>query len=153
MQDQAILIGDRIKSLLALCKASVSDKDFERIVKAHLSFEKMDKGWVKRLKAIKKTPLTIEIDQSLSVYCERFLVNSIFRHLSDAEDTMWVRTRAIGCVFAWVIIQGILKTESQSASKDFSAVVDVVRAYSAEVEYSEKNLDKLFSFAYKFIKI
>lgn len=153
LQDQALLMGERVMRLLALCKASVSDKDFVSIVKAHLSFEKMDKGWVKRLKAIKKAPLTIEIDESLSVYCERFLVNSIFRHLSDAEDTMWVRARAIGCVFAWVIIQGVLKNETQSASIDFSAVVDVVRAYSAEVEYSEKNLDKLFSFAYKFIKI
>jgi len=153
LQDKTLLIGDRIKRLLTLCNASVSDKDFERIIKAHVFFEKMDKGWAKRLKAVRKTHLTIEIDESLAVYCERFLVNSIFRHLSDAEDTMWVRARAIGCVFAWLVIQGVLKTENQNTSIDFNAVVDVVRAYSAEVEYSEKNLDKLFSFAYDFIKL
>ena len=111
----------------------------------------MDKNWTKRLKGIRKKPFNISIDESLSLYCEQFLVNELYRHLSDAEDTLWVRARAIASVFSWWIIKTIIENEKESDC--FSTIVDVVRAYSAEVEYSQKNLDKLFFFAYKFIKI
>ena len=32
-------------------------------------------------------------------------------------------------------------------------VVEAARAFSCEVDYSQENLDKLFAFAYRFIKI
>ena len=77
------------------------------------------------------------------------MVNSIYRHLSDAEDTISVRARAIACVLSWWVVKSIIERESQS----LDGVVDVVREFSVEVEYSEKNLQKLFNLSNKFIKI
>ena len=75
------------------------------------------------------------------------MANGLFRHLSDAQDTMWVRAITIALIFSWWIIENLI------SEADFESIVEIVRAYSAEVEYSQKNLDKLFSFAYKFIKL
>ncbi|MBR2498769.1 MAG: flagellin lysine-N-methylase [Clostridia bacterium] len=151
LQDRKISINNRIESLLKLSNANVLEKDYNKILKKFLTFERLDKNWTKRLKGIRKKPFNISIDESLSLYCEQFLVNELYRHLSDAEDTLWVRARAIASVFSWWIIKTIIENEKESDC--FSTIVDVVRAYSAEVEYSQKNLDKLFFFAYKFIKI
>lgn len=145
-------INDRINELLALCNAEIAEQDFKKVLKTFLSFERLGNSWGNRLKSLKKKSFSSKTDESLSLCCEQFLVNSIYRHLSDAEDTMWVRARTLACVFSWWIIKGVFESELPSKD-DFELVCDVVRDYSAEVEYSQKNLDKLFNFAYKFIKL
>ena len=152
LQNELISINERIEKILALCNAKVLEQHYKKIIKAFLSFERLEKAWTKRLKNIKNQPFNKIVQEELSPYCQRFLVNSIYRHLSGAEDTMWVRARLIGCIVSWWVIQTIILQETKKPDS-FDIVVDVVRAYSAEVEYSEKNLDKLFSYAYKFIKL
>lgn len=152
LQDRNIPIGDRIDSLLTECKASVLDKDFSKIIKRFLSLERLNKSWTKRLKGASKN-FTKRTDEKLSLYAEQFLVNSIYRHLSDAEDTMSVRARAIACVLSWWVINSIIENEKCISIDLLTLTADIVREFSAEVEYSQKNLDKLFGFSFKFIKI
>ncbi|MBE5754071.1 MAG: hypothetical protein E7340_01865 [Clostridiales bacterium] len=152
LQDRNIPIDDRIDSLLTECKASVLDKDFSKIIKRFLSLERLNKSWTKRLKGASKN-FTKRADEKLSLYAEQFLVNSIYRHLTDAEDTMWVRARTIACVLSWWVINSIIENEKGEKQEVLSLTADVVREFSAEVEYSQNNLDKLFDFAYKFIKL
>lgn len=147
LQDRKIGINERIENLSSFCNLSFSEKIFNKLVKTFLSFERLDKSWTKRLKKIKKIDFNKTTDESLSLMCEQFLVNSLYRHLSDAEDTIFVRARTIACIFSWWVIKSILKTES------YNEIFDIVRAYSSEVEYSQKNLDKLYNFSNKFIKI
>ncbi len=147
LQNRTKDINQRIECLLSVCNVSFLEKDFIKVVKTFISFERLNKSWTKRLKTIKNITFNKNTDESLSLICEQFLVNSLYRHLSDAEDTIFVRARTIACIFSWWIIKSILKTES------YNEIFDIVRAYSSEVEYSQKNLDKLFNFSYKFIKI
>lgn len=153
VQDKNISINDKINGVLKMSKASFSQQDFKKLLKLFSSFERCDKEWTIRLKKIKKRPFTKETAQTLAPYCQRFLENSFYRHLSDAEDTMWVRARAISCVFSWWIIKSIIEQEQALGEADFDLIVDVVRAYSTEVEYSKTNLDKLYAFAYRFMKL
>ncbi len=152
LQDRTLTIDDRISKVLFECKASVLDKDFSKIIKCFISLERLNKSWTKRLKDVSKN-FTITTDENLSLYAEQFLVNSIYRHLSGAEDTMFVRARAIACVVSWWVINSIIKSEEHDAKNLLALTVDCVREFSAEVEYSQNNLDKLFDFSYKFIKI
>ena len=142
----------RIYELLSLCKADFSENDFNKILKLFLSLERLDKNWTKRLKTLKNTQTKIATDNSLSIFAEQFLVNSLFRHLYDAEDTMSARARTLSCIFSWWIIKNIFENE-KGIQNDFDKICDIVRAYSSEVEYSQKNLNKLFNFSYNFIKI
>ena len=152
LQDRTADINERIDNLLKLCRTNIVDSDFKKIIKKFLSFERLDKSWTLRLKTIppllnKTTP------ESLSHYAEQFLVNALYRHLSGAEDTMWVRARAIACVISWWIIKSIVEFEKHKTTDLLNLAVDVARAFSAEVEYSNINLSKLYAFCYKFIKI
>ncbi len=154
LQDRTININERIDNLLKACGANVCENDFKKILKTFLSFERLDKTWTKRLKNINKL-INKQDEQDFSLYAEQFLVNSIYRHLSDAEDTMWVRARAIACIISWWIIRSIIENEKNNVGEHslLDLVVDVVRAFSAEVEYSQKNLNKLYTMCYKFINV
>ncbi len=152
IQDRNKDINDRIEEILSICNAKINQKDLAKTIKKFIAFERADKSWTKRLKNLLNSPLNCETNNSLSLQAEQFLVNSFYRHLLGAEDTIWVRSRAIACVISWWIVKNIALNET-NGKQDFSALIDVVRAYSTEVEYSEKNLNKLFNYAYKFISL
>ena len=146
IQDRKQSIGDRINKLLVICRFDSDNKNFKATIKTFLSFEKVDKNWTALLRRIKKTALITRTPQKYELYAEQFLVNSIYRHLSNAEDTISVRARAISCVISWWLIISMV----ESLKLD---LFDVVRAFSVEVEYSDKNIKKLYDFAERFIKI
>lgn len=152
LQNRSVDINDRIENLLKECKADFIESDFNKIIKTFLSFERLDKAWAKRLKSINKR-FDKSTNQNLSLYCEQFLVNGIYRHLSDAEDTIEVRARTLAVLFSWWVVKSVIEIETNINKDLLDFTIDVVRAFSAEVEYSQKNLNKLFSLGYKFIKI
>ncbi len=153
IHDRNVDINQRINNLLSLCNAQIEYEDFTRILKTYLSLERLNNSWTVRLKNLKKKVVSKSVDANLTHYIEQFLVNSLYRHLYDAEDTYSVRARTIACVLGWWLIESIFEQEREKKDEDFNLLVDVIREYSAEVEYSQKNIDKLFSLAYKFIKI
>lgn len=146
IQDRTKTIDDRINELLTESRFDSTKKEFSTIVKTFLSLERVDKTWTKKLKVLKNRQLDVQTQEQYSLVAEQFFVNSIYRHLSDAEDTLWVRARTIFCVLSWWLILNVI------VQNDLD-ILDVVRAFSVEVEYSQKNLNKLYDFAYKFIKI
>ena len=152
IQDRTIDINQRINELLSLCFAKVDQSDFEDTIKTFSSLEILDPKWLARISKLTEKNFALKTSQELSLYAEQFLVNSIYRHLADAEDTLWVRARTIACVFFWFVVNGIYEKE-RTEQKDFALVCDIVRAFSAEVEYSQKNLNELFEFAFEFIKL
>ena len=95
----------------------------------------------------------IKVDEKQALYFEQFMVNCLYRHLPNAEDTLAVRGITLFCVLSWWVVQNIIEKEFLDSEDGFAVVCDIVRQFSAEVEYSQKNLDKLFNFAYKFIKL
>ena len=147
LQDRTLSINERIKKLLNLCNTGLDQKDYKKVLKALLSYEKLNKSWALRLKSIKIKQNSLLVDSDLSLYCEQFLVNSLYRHISTAEDTLMAHSITLACVYGWFIIQQIYNTET----KDFNTLVDIVREFSAEVEYSPKNIQKLFNLTSKFI--
>ncbi len=152
IQDRQVDVNQRIEQILSLCNAKGRQKDFDKTLKTFLSLERLNKSWTKRLKSIRNKKFTYTISDDLSLCAEQFLVNSLYRHLSDAEDATWVRARAIACVLSWYIIYNIFEQEQIKDADNFNLLVDIVREYSAEVEYSQNNLDKLFSFVCGLIK-
>lgn len=151
IQDRALPINERIKKLLNFCNFGLCEKDYKKIVKALFSLEILNKSWKLRLKSIKNNQNELLVDNNLSIYCEQFLVNSLYRHISTAEDTFVAHAITILLVYLWLIIEKIFKEEVLAGS-EFIILCDTVREFSAEVEYSEKNTKKLFNFACKLLK-
>ena len=147
LQDRTISINERIKKLLNLCNTGLDQKDYKKMVKALLSYEKLNKSWQKRLKSIKNKQNSLLVDSDLSLQSEQFLVNSLYRHISTAEDTLMAHAITLALTYGWFVIEQIYNAES----KDFNNLIDIVREFSAEVEYSPKNIQKLFNLTCKFI--
>ena len=142
-----ITFNEKITSLLSLCKANVNENDFSKVLKTFTRFEKLDKSWSARLKKLKGKTFSLSINENLKNCFEQFLANSLYKHISSAEDVLGAQARTIAVILSLWIINSILGSED-----DFNLLCDIVRAYSSEVEYSEKNLLALYDFSYKFIK-
>ncbi len=153
IQDRNTPINDRIELITNKSNLAFNEQDYKKIIKTFLRLERLDKGWTARLKRLLKTPLDKNTDNVLSHYAEQFLSNCIYRHVSSAEDVIDARARVGACIFSWWIIKSIISTELAKTDDDFELIVDVIRAFSSEVEYSEKNLSKLFTFTRKYVKI
>ena len=151
IQDRSVDINDRILSLLNLCGVSENDLDLSKILKTFNLLERLNKSWGIRLKNLKNQPLSTKTNKSLSLYCEQFLVNSLYRHITTAEDVDDANARAVAVIVSWLVVNAIYQVES-AKGVDFDLICDIVREFSSEVEYSQKNLTKLFSFAYKHIE-
>ena len=151
LQDRTISINDRINKVLSLINADFNNIDFTKIVKTYLSLKRLNKSWTARLKSLKNRPFNTVIDKSLSLYCEQFLVNSVYRHVTTAEDIVSAQSIIVAIILSWFIIQNIYSVELIK-NEEFATIVDVVREFSAEVEYCPQNTKKLFKFTSKFIK-
>ena len=151
IQDRRLDINQRITAILFDNNAQITQCEFKKMLKTFSRFERLDKSWQTRLKNLKRKTFNFNTGSNLSLYCEQFLTNSFFRHLSNVKDTMLLRERTLACVISWLVIKSIYENEV-TLNNEFETICDVVRAFSAEVEYSQKNLDELFSSVNKIIK-
>lgn len=151
LQDRTTSINDRVNKVLSISNADFNKSDFLKIIKTYLSLKRLNKSWTLRLKSLKSKPFNFSVMDSLSVYCEQFLVNSVYRHLSTADDIVRAQSIIVAIVFSWLLIQNIYSVEV-TQNEEFATIVDVTREFSAEVEYCPQNLTKLFNFTNKFIK-
>ena len=141
IQNRKTPINGRIGQLLHLCYGKIDQVDILKLKKALLRLERLDKGWGKRLRSIKGASPP-HVREEFALYCEQFLANSFYRHLALSEDTLSVRTRVVGLILCWHLIESLAIFEGPS----LDTFVDVVRSFSCEVEYSTKNLERLFKF-------
>ena len=145
VQNREESISRRIHALLSLCNAIVTKSDGKMIAKFFFSLSRLDKAWTKMLKTVDGKSLIGDTDERYALTCEQFLVNCIYRYASGADDTTSVRARTLACVLAWWIVKAVACSNGD--------IIESARAFSAEVEYNQKNLARLFSFCEKFIKI
>lgn len=152
IQNREVDINQRLTALLKLVGANVSERDYKKIIKRFISLERLEKSWGARLKVLKKSSLKAFTNDEFARYCEQFLANSFYRLICEAEDVLCGRAIILSCIFAWWIINSVCHNE-KALNGEFEGVCDIVREYSAEVEYSQENLTRLFDFASGFIEI
>ena len=152
IQNREVDINQRLTALLKLVGANVSKKDYKKIIKRFISLERLEKSWGARLKVLKKSSLKAFTNDEFALYCEQFLANSFYRLICEAEDVLCGRAIILSCIFAWWIINSVCHNET-ALNGEFEGVCDIVREYSAEVEYSQENLTRLFDFASGFIEL
>lgn len=153
VQNRNETINERVQNLLSHCNAKFNEGQFKNLVKLFINFERLDKNWGKRVKDLKNANFNLMLNEKYSLYIEQFLANGIYRHVLNAEDTMWARALTFACVLCLYVVVQIFENERGKGLQDLDLFADVARAFSAEVEYSQKNLKKLYNFAYKYIKL
>ncbi len=134
LQDRSKAYDDRARSVCDIKR--YSNKELYDIL---FSLERLDKDWDKVLSALLNSEED-NIPESYDTVCEQLAVYFIIRHLNNecrcTEDIL---------AFALFSVQVIMKlaTAYYGKAPDITQISDIARMYSAEIEYSDCNIDEI----------
>ena len=130
INNRDLSIGERLSRLLPKMPTA------EKIKALFLSLEILDETWRKRVENISAEHFNVDFEKYAD-YIERTVIAFIFRHTS-CESFYSPKTVAAFAALSAVIVAALSKSR-----EDF---IDTLRAYSAEVEYSTDNTERLLDF-------
>lgn len=145
LQDRDKNIQERFDNLAQRFGFSF-DFSLDQIRKIYLSLERLDEKWTAMLEGLKGFSFDESIFKSekFQIFFEQLAVYFVFRHLGEA---MWdgeygarVRFALVSCFLVGALCS---QKEFVSGQVNFEESADIVRMYSAEIEYSEDNTEVL----------
>ena len=130
VSDRELDIGDKLSELLPNTPVA------EEIKSLLLSLEILDNSWQERINSISASYFNLNFAE-YSDCVERTVIAFIFRHI-NCESFYSSATVAAFAALSAMIVAALSKSR-----EDFA---DTLRAYSAEVEYSTDNTEKILDF-------
>ena len=128
--DRDLSIGERLSRFLPKMPTA------EKIKALFLSLEILDEAWRKRVENVSAEDFNLDFEKYAD-YIERTVIAFIFRHTS-CESFYSPATVAEFAALSAMIVAALSKSR-----EDFA---DTLRAYSAEIEYSTDNTEKILDF-------
>lgn len=147
LQDREKMIGERLSTLANLYGLRF-DYSISELCDLYISLERLDESWTDELVRLKNFSFDKKIfdDEELQVPFEQLAAYFIFRHLEgamwDGDYTARVNFALMGCYLIGALMQ---EYKTRCGAVGIENMVDLVRMYSSEVEYSEENLEILLS--------
>lgn len=116
--------------------------DTQKLLEIYLPLERLDSKWTEELKAIRHLEFDENIFEKFPIAFENLAVYFVFRHFGKC---MWdyepaVRFALMGCTLIGAMLS---RYEYNNNTADFGKLVDLARMYSAEIEYSDENTEKI----------
>ena len=150
-QKRAQPIFSRMEKMLSLCGAALPAISLKQWAELYLSLERMDERWTALLQALHRDADALPLSDFASrmsgreTEYEQLLVYFLYRHVPAALDDGDVSSKA---AFAAASVQLLFALgalhERLHGSFTVSDQIELCRLYSAEVEYSDDNLNALF---------
>ena len=136
LQDRSVPMNQRIHRMCALYSANEfpSLSDFKTIYR---SLERLDPQWDLYLDQINDENWVVEWDLA----CEQFAIYLIYRHLAGALDDGRLTERIKFIALSLRIFNNL----SRNAT-DPKDLFEIARLYSAEIEYSDENIEILLNY-------
>ena len=135
------------RQLIALQEMSIPEKTQAEWAEIYLALERLDNGWTDILQEWKETDITDApaLDtKEWEVAFEQLLVYFLYRQLPFALDDGEYEGRAVFCVLCYRIIRDLCRVHAAlHGNVSLDTLVDIARQYSAEIEYSDENVDIL----------
>ena len=135
LQNRNVTVLERFKKL-----AEKYDLKFEflnqELYDFYMSLERLDKSWENELEKLKNADgVSIFENEDLQIFFEQLACYFIFRHFERGIGFALLSCWALGAIC--------------SACESFEEMLDVVRMYSSEIEYSEENTEKVIDRLFK----
>lgn len=137
LQNRKISLKDRILELLSKYDITLPHISFKKWHLVFSSLEILDPYWKKYLKKLKTESKTRNYDTKLDIPFEQLAVYFIYRHFSNTLRDGRIKERIAFAVLSIYIIGRIFD------NSDIEHLIDISRCYSAEIEYSEENLNTI----------
>lgn len=129
LQDRQLTFLERITNL---CKKYKMRFEFsnKELYGFYLSLERLDENWENELEKLKNCNVPDVFErEDLQIFFEQLACYFVFRHFEKGAGFAVLSCYVIGQIC--------------SVCKSFEQMLDVVRMYSCEIEYSEKNTQKV----------
>jgi len=138
-QDDTLPLNVRMESVLSAADGFSAEISFSEWVKIYLELERLDAAWGEVLNAALAVK-EISISEELDGIFTNLLVYFLYRHVAESET---VEDAAAYAAFAVHATEFVRTLCAAVGANDSAAVTEIVRAYSAEIEYSQENMDAL----------
>ena len=134
LNDDSRILTERMDSALALMGDHLLPFDAKETAAFFLALERMDGDWTKLLETLAAAPEP-QLEPRLSdVRYARIAAYLVYRHFASADSE---REAAARLQFCFLAVRLVCALEPHSA--------DALRLFSAEIEYSDENVEKVCS--------
>lgn len=151
-QNRDLSFNERFNLAFDLC--GVSGRDFLAFgwKDVFLKLERLGDGWRERIEnAVFTADLsTVFPDSDYSVSFEQLATYFIHRHVVNAVDKTDLKSRLLFCVLSLYAIDAVFTGERAKTDDGKVLLADVAREYSAQVEYSDENVNALLDLIDRF---
>lgn len=140
LQNRTVSIEVRMENALNVLGAKYVEQTPRELYDIYKTLERLDSGWdaeLDRLLVSEQYPLN-----DFDIIAEQMLVYFVYRHFSESlEDGLFVERLAFA-ILSYNCIKEICKSYKTIS---IEKIIDIARMYSAEIEYSDENLQKILS--------
>ncbi len=150
LQNRAHSIPQRVETMLALCGSAAPSGQPDAWATLLLTLERLDEAWTARLTTLRDgfaAADTVGFDRHMAdrqTEYEQLLTYLIYRHFANAADQDDAAARARFAAFGYRLLYAFGAVQwTQSSTFTFEDQVELARAFSSEIEYSDENLDIL----------
>jgi len=134
VQDRELSVSQRIENLLASFKLTMPERTPAQWAEFYLGLERMDEAWTEKLNILKCFEAFSVPDKT---EYEQLLVYFLYRHIPECYEDFDAGSKLLFAVLSTQIL-GTL------AGENVEKLLDLVRLYSAEIEYSDENLELIY---------
>lgn len=131
-------LTNKLKRLCAFCNTDIKYLSCENFKQELFALERLDESWTEKLELAFDNACS-DSSMGLEWNYTQFLVNSIYRHATDAEDILDFKVGVCLAVLSLDVVSKITKKQGG----DKKTLFDTVLAFSVETEYSKENLNSL----------
>ena len=140
LQDKSLPYSDRAQKVLAAYGIKTNTHSPARWADIYEQLERLDKKWEKYLKFLQSAK-EFSYNEALDNVYENLSVYFVYRHLASSLDDGFFAERLAFCMHAVAIISAIY----ENCDEDSKDIFEICRMYSAEIEYSDENINKLLN--------
>lgn len=135
LEDESISMTERMKRATAILGGTLPDFHAAEFAAFLLGLERMDEDWTKLLQMMQAGGNTVHLEPELSrTMYEHIAACFVYRHFAEAENRAEAIQRLIFAFFS---------TMTVCCLNVLCPGCDALRLYSAEIEYSDENVDKI----------
>ncbi len=135
LQDRTHPMQERMDQVLSAIGCSLPNKDWYSV---YFALERLDPAWEEYLRRLKMPPSPLSVEWEIPF--EQLAVYFIYRHLSAGLDDGRIKERVLFAMLSTAIIRQIFAVDP---CRSMDQLIEIARLYSAEIEYSDENIDRL----------
>ncbi|MBQ7103546.1 MAG: flagellin lysine-N-methylase [Anaerotignum sp.] len=146
-QNRRMTVEERAEAILQAAEMTIPERSNGEWADIYLELERLEADWTDRLAEWKETDLSqapVLDSDDWEIAFEQLLVYFLYRQLPFALDDGEYEGRAAFCVLSYRVIRDLCCVHGVlHGSVTPDDLVEIARQYSAEIEYSDENVEAL----------